>query len=550
MAKNFLLIGLGGTGCAVVRELKKSLYIEWRARGNMGIPPEIYTFEEQMGTRLETSKVATLSIDSNKDDLEGQGEKSRKWRVFGKTLTLGDREKVLISPTGIRRITENLSRYQGVEPWIKNELEFVEEITRGCSEPAGCNQIRRMGRLALANGNNIGNVLSSISDRLNELSSNGGDVGAEIHIACTLAAGTGSGTVLDVVAQLQRHLDNQGYKENTFSVYIHGFITAKDVGVVNAGNFYANQYGVITELNAFRLGNYSPWDIADTQHSERIKTKDTFKSVALISETTEDGKSVSFEQQIVNVAEFIFQLAVRQMGNMPEYLRKALTAEDRKDPADSLGGNRSLSFASYGVQRVAIPEKEIREKLAYSFARQVVLKIVYNNWDGCFLTNTRSFSANDFVDRHRAQWRVTREHLFLDKVEEALEQKQHPPYKDEWRTKLQQEEDRVRKLIPDNNTWLDKFDEGAEQIWTTDFRSVGTSGGAEDYFKNRRDRDTLRARSRDLRAAIGEDLLNGMESGDQEYALYHLPDVLKILIRRIKDDQDSFRALISSSQNE
>ncbi|MCI5161492.1 MAG: hypothetical protein D3917_05615, partial [Candidatus Electrothrix sp. AX5] len=297
MSKNFLLIGLGGTGCAVVRELKKSLYVEWRSCGNTGIPPEIYTFEEKMGGQLVSSKIATLSMDSNEADLEGQGERVRKWRVFGETLTLGDREKVLVNPTGIHKILDNLQRYTGVEPWVKEEIEFVRDITRGCSGPAGCNQIRRMGRLALANGKNIENVISAISNRLNELSGKGGNVGGEIHIACTLAAGTGSGTVLDIVAQLQRYLQNQ---PGDFNVYIHGFVTAKDVGTTNTGNFYANQYGALTELNAFRLGNYRPWDIMGPARPERMQVKNTFRSVALISETTERGTSVALEQQKEN----------------------------------------------------------------------------------------------------------------------------------------------------------------------------------------------------------------------------------------------------------
>ena len=54
-----------------------------------------------------------------------------------------------------------------------------------------------MGRLALANGNSIANVVKAVADRLQELS-RGGQVGAEIYLACTLAAGTGSGSLIDV----------------------------------------------------------------------------------------------------------------------------------------------------------------------------------------------------------------------------------------------------------------------------------------------------------------------------------------------------------------
>lgn len=550
MSENFLLIGLGGTGCAVVRELKKRMYVEWRSRGNVGTPPEVYTFEEKLGGQQVKSRIATLSVDSNEADLEGQGERLRKWRVFGQTLHLGDREKVLINPTGIQKILENLARYPGVEPWVKDDLEFVKDITRGCAGPAGCNQIRRMGRLALANGKNIDTVRSAIANRLNELSRDGGHVGAEIHIACTLAAGTGSGTVLDVIAQLQHYLQNQ---PGTFNLYIHGFITAKDVGTTNTGNFYANQYAALTELNAFRLGNYRPWDIATPAKSQRVEVKNTFRSVALISETTERGTSVPLEHQIENAAEFVFQLSVRQLGDMPHYLRQALTMEDRDQyPADVDGGNRSTAFISYGVQRLAIPEREIREKLTYSFARQVVLKILYNNWDGCFLPNPRSFSPSDFVDAHREEWHVTKEHLCLDRAEDIAGKNIFATYEVEWREELIKQEARVREQLGDDfsarKKWISDFDRRADAFWENGFRSVGTGGGANNYFVNRKELTALRTRAHEVRSGIEKELLSSIEQG--EVALHHLPDAVDILLDRIANDSKYFSELVSKAKEQ
>ena len=361
---NFLLIGLGGTGCAVVRELKKKLYIEWRSRGNSGPYPEIYAFQDEYGGERVESRVATLSVDSNEADLVGQGERLQSWRVFGETLRLQDREKVLLDPAGLEAILKSIERYPGIEPWVRKDMNFVRDITRGTTAPAGCNQIRRMGRLALANGNGIANILQAVTNRLNGLCNNG-QVGAEIHIACTLAAGTGSGSLIDVVAQIQHHLRNDS---GEYKVFIHGFVTAQNVGSTNTGNFYANQYAALMELNAFRLGIYEPWDIAAVHAPARLAVpkasdgratkdlRDTYKSVALITETTEGGVNVPLAQQIENVAEFVFQVAVRQMGDLPKPLRDALTGEDRSQyPADANGGTRSTAFISYGVQRVAIP---------------------------------------------------------------------------------------------------------------------------------------------------------------------------------------------------
>ncbi|MCP4195787.1 MAG: hypothetical protein GY762_01430, partial [Proteobacteria bacterium] len=364
----------------------------------------------------------------------------RKWRVFGESLRLADKEKVIIDPSGLGKILGNVERYPGIEPWIGDEMDFVGDITRGSTEAAGCNQIRRMGRLALACGNSIENVISRIGDRLTQLSKNG-EVGAEIHIACTIAAGTGSGILIDTIVQLQRYVKNQPGES---SVFIHAFATAKDVGSADVGNFHANQYSALLELNALRLGLYEPWDIRASSTANRLTVplpgksnndmNDTFKSVALITDTTEGGMDVPLDNQIENTAEFIFQVAVRQMGDLPKDLRDAISFEDRKQyPADVNGGNRSNAFIGYGVQRVAIPEREIREKLAYSVGRQFLLQVIYNNWDSRYRETPRSFSKDGFINERRSNWQVTKKHLCLDLVEETVGQPDFATYEIDWR---------------------------------------------------------------------------------------------------------------------
>ena len=548
---NYLLIGLGGTGCAVVRELKKRLYTEWRTRGNSGPYPEVYRFEENFGEKIE-SRIATLSIDTNAKDLAGEGERTRKWRVFGETLKLRGKEKLVLNPAGIGDVLTNIERHPSIAPWVRDEMGFVKDITRGAAGPEGANQIRRMGRLALANGGNIESVKHAVADRLEQLSKNG-QTGAEIHIACSLAAGTGSGTVIDVIAQIQKDLRNQ---PGNFRIYVHGFVTAKDVGHTNTGNFYANQYAALTELNAFRLANYQPWDITSIGEPHRLsvpsdvndKNKDiagTYKSVALITETTEGGANISLSNQIENVAEFIFQLSVRQMGNLPQELRYALTLEDRSQyPADENGGDRSTAFVGYGVQRVAIPEREIREKLVYSFSRQFVLKVLYNHWDEHYRDTPRSFSKDGFVDSHRGLWGMTREHLSYNLCEEV--NKGRPAfdtYEIAWSKALTDSVDGIKTDGNDFNSrkaWLASFDKEAEEFWNKGFRDKGHGGGAIDYFRVKREAAEMSRRAREMRATAERDLLKGVERLDSDYVLHHLPDAIDFLIERIEADRVYF----------
>ena len=77
----------------------------------------------------------------------------------------------------------------------------------------GCNQNRRLGRLALATDNNIANVVNAVRSRIDEIT-RGGVAACDIHIYFTLGGGTGSGIIVDVVAQIQKLLRNSsGYHD-------------------------------------------------------------------------------------------------------------------------------------------------------------------------------------------------------------------------------------------------------------------------------------------------------------------------------------------------
>ncbi|RXJ72874.1 hypothetical protein CS022_13585 [Veronia nyctiphanis] len=162
--KNTLLIGVGGTGCEVVRELKKKLHVEWRTRGAEDKQiPDMFEFKESFGNDF-ISRIATLSIDSHSDDLAGQG-KREQWVSLNEDINLMGREQVLLNSSSVLDTAQNLDLYTGVSPWLRKEDEkdFLTNITVGLEPNCGCNQLRRLGRLALASGDNVDNVINGVA---------------------------------------------------------------------------------------------------------------------------------------------------------------------------------------------------------------------------------------------------------------------------------------------------------------------------------------------------------------------------------------------------
>ncbi len=563
--KNTLLIGLGGTGCEVVRDLKKKLHAEWRNRGAEDKQiPDVFEFRDDYHGDEVISRIATLSVDSNKADLAGEGKRDQ-WVSLGENITLTGREQVLIDSSPVLDVVKEPELYPGIHPWLRkeNEKQFLDNIITGLEPFVGCNQIRRLGRLALASGNNVDKFLTGVAGRLDKLCSNHGKVEVDIHVTGSIATGTGGGTMLDIVAQLQAYLSQQNW---TYCLYIHAFTTSVDVGDKDAGRFYINQYAALKELNAFNRSIYKPWDINNPPEPKRLSIKpaeanpkddttcdlkQTFKSVFLITETTDNGIRVDLSQQIDNVAELLFQIAVRQLGDIPKEVRDALSNEDRPETTDEgFEGVRSLKFASYGVHRVVIPETKIRQKLSTAIGLQFTLQLLHNNWVKTFLDDSLSFSGESFVGGMVKAWEIHKGDLWLDRATgdtKYPEEQNFKPYQSDWKLKLAEIADETTKQqsYKEMQQWISAFNKSAEEYWDEGFRILGDKGGVERYFTYHGSHAELEKRATRTASHIEKNLFDNMVNGVEGYTVQNLPEMVDSLIKRIENENADFSKRMS-----
>ncbi|MGL6316956.1 tubulin-like doman-containing protein [Vibrio sp. WXL103] len=557
--KNTLLIGVGGTGCEVVRELKKKLHVEWRARGAEDKQiPDIFEFKENVGVE-HVSRIATLSIDSHADDLAGQGKRD-EWVSLNEDITLMGREQVLLRSASVMDTAQNLDRYTGVSPWLRREDEkdFLTNITVGLEPDCGCNQLRRLGRLALASGENVDNIIKGVANRLERLSDNGGEFVVDIHVAGSIATGTGGGTMLDIIAQLQSYLSNQSWRS---TVYVHAFTTAADVGDKNTGRFYINQYAALKEYNAFNRSIYKPWDIGNPPHSKRLSIKpvdagaddtnhydikQTYKSLFLITDTTDRGTRASLPEQIDSTAELLFQLSVRQLGDLPNSIRQALSNEDNPETTDEgFTGARSMKNGAYGVHRVSIPETKIRQRLATSIGLQFTLQLLHNNWVKSFLDDPLAFNAKTFVAESLKALEVSKGDLWLDKATgdtKYTEEVNFKSYQQDWRLKLEEIENETKKAdsYQSMQQWVTTFNREAEDYWSEGFRVLGDQGGVERYFGYHGSHVEVDKRAGRVRKHIEAILLDGLENSLENYTTNNLPEIVDMIIERVEEDAAEF----------
>lgn len=542
---NHLIIGLGGTGCSVVRELKKLLYTEWKRQldRDPNRPeqdpeiPQVYEFSNTFGSKKFSSRIATLSVDSNAVELEGSAD---KWRIMGRDLSLTDGEKVLLDKAGLDTMVSNLTGYPGVSPWVKEDLGLIEEITRGSAGAEGCDQIRRLGRLAIADRSNLNKLMAAVDAQKTALT-RGGVNNMDIHIALTLGCGTGSGTFIDIIAQLNRRLKDQA---GDFPIYLYVFVTGDDVPA-DMGKFHANQYGALQELNGLRLGNYKPWNIAADSEPERLLVEGAFASCFLISNVADGGQTLSLDEQVNSAAEFLFQKQVRLSGNIPKELHRSHTFEDVKDyPADEPGSDRSTRFASFGIKRLAIPEMEIRMKMGDSFARSFLLQMLYGNWnsDNGYSNAAAAFDDDSFVQSNVRNWKIGDTNLSLDVAEGQDE------FRIEWaeEARIAMEDTQITYASKDASHWDEAFDGRLDDHWENGFRGRGVDA----YFGARTDENSLNERARFVVSAIEKQLIDGLTEAKDGYVLHNLPKVVSRAVKHVEEGQKRLQARLGEIDGE
>ena len=540
MANN-LIIGLGGTGGKVVRELRKRIYEEFRSN------------EPGNGCNINY-----LYVDSSPADLNDR----TGWKVLGKSVHLGDAQKVNINGISTAAL-QALGQYPGLQSFINDDDKQLIDQHMGPLITAGIGgQRRRLGRMLIANNicdrnQSDKNFVTKLKAAVTALQNSSQDNDVTFTICAGLAGGTGCGSIVDVISQIRKEYP---YQESTRAFKIRLFVYIPEINVVNQkhdnGFYQANGYAALSELNAISVGKYAPFDVTGekdifTQKVQRLlQNQESFESCYVYTNVNEQGKNLDLGTKLPKaVADFIFQIVVVGANAQRTMSRLVGCENDGAGPEHDLSGDqtRSRKFMSFGVVRVEYPETEIDEYVTYNYAIQATRQLTYNLWQEgigygeCTLEEVGSGYLDEIKDpKNRGKLKLANADLTLENpVIENDSTKNWRAFNITWETRTQGDAGLVQQQY-EKKQWLAQFTKLIDEYYSNGFRKHGVKKFFEIQTKE------IKAYASAIRRHIENKLFDEWASGGKEGKSMLQIEKYAILLRQDCEDRiGAFKQQIS-----
>jgi hypothetical protein len=507
---NHLVIGLGGTGGKIIRALRKSLYREFHGGdlGGVGI-----------GYLYVDSSSEMMAIDDP------------SWKTLGTSVQLSKASQLLITDANLTSRLDNLDSYPGLKNWLGSPQEWRDILNSIVGATLG-GQKRRLGRFLFAC--KADKYREQVQTQVKLLQQNG-VTEVTFHIVVGLAGGTGSGSVIDAVAQLRDlYPDSKRFRILLYTLLPDAYPHPN----WDTGNYHANGFAALTELNALSVGAYQPYDVTGVKG--RLKLSDPFNGCFVFGNENENGLTVDVDRDLPGiVADFLYQkiLAVKDV-NWASLGRMENAENGDGTPEIAPQGRipeRSKRFLAFGIKQLAIPEEEISEYLTYSFARQAALQLRFNHWQGAagFIEEPRKQDFHEFVQQKETvlRWLLSDDHLTLALgiLAEDAANKKWKSFTGEWEAVIPNFKLLVRER--ERATWLDELTKLCEKRYQDDYRTLGVPAFYRTKLKSRKDM------AREIRMRVEQELVNEWKVGAKSTW-----DVSRLLVALIEKLDERLKA--------
>lgn len=380
--RNHLFIGLGGQGGRTLAEMRKVM--AQREKDTKAL--------NAAGVRWQF-----LGIDSSTD----VKNELKTWKYFGEDLSLGQNDWLELAPITSAEI-DVLALRGDVAPWIGNRQQIKDFVDN--NQIQGANQRRRFGRLLFAQ--NAAQIRTAIfKEKVPALTAAAHNQCA-FHIFASLAGGTGSGCIVDLIATIRAKYSTSDL--NSFPIFVYVYATHDDGADADVGYFYQNQFAALRDLNAlicdktvprFSLNLLGP-DVAGSVYAG----SEPIAQLVMTTSLNLNNIGVALPVQIRMVAESCFErISAWATGQMSADTQKMITGQDvvAGFPGEPLRNpERSYRFAGFGMRRWEVPHQKVQELLALDLLSSSLRQMLFANWEhnrgfaGAFVPLSNEISAS------------------------------------------------------------------------------------------------------------------------------------------------------------
>lgn len=365
--ENHIFVGIGGTGGKILKAVRKRL------------------FQENTTDERRKLPLGFVYVDSS---LEMMNPKDSTWKVLGENAQLGKDSFLYVRSAKLSDQLENVDNYPGISSWIGSK-KIWRNIVGNVGDDGAAAQKRRLGRFLFScSVNEYEAILKNQVQHVKEVS---GNTDVTFHIFAGLAGGTGSGSVIDVVAQTRKHYTPNVTSGLNYKIIVYCQIPEHSpLPNWDKGAYHANGFAALTELNAFKVRQFIPNDVSGQFDKIQYNGTDFFNSCFLYTNANESGITVNTKEDLPDiVCDIVYHyITLPEDNNVREF--KDCFSTENVDPKDEYDENavdtdfkipvRSKAFKSFGIKRIINPEEEIKEYLTYNFALQALYRIKYGNW--------------------------------------------------------------------------------------------------------------------------------------------------------------------------
>lgn len=337
-----LVVGLGGTGTRVLRQLKKYLGVE------------------------RASRVRLFGIDSDKAEND-------KFEL----PPLTDSEHCLLDAN---RAISWLDRYNEGHPdyqWLSGLLQetgpensIEAEIRQKVQAGVGCGQRRRAGRLMfcsnIAGGANVRSRFTKLHQELRSLraelqqihSGYKMDEGTRIFVVTSFAGGTGAGIVMETLALLRTIFDGINDDVTLIGMLPGGALDQKLTDARSEKGFTrGNAIGVLRELDSLRKPGYSRVFQFGAQRIVWDSTKQHIATNVYLVDNECGLRSgspvVDWDELIAATGFFLYNFCENGVG------ASAFSGEINYAPDTNYEGKSGAIYRSFGVSALRYPVDDI-----------------------------------------------------------------------------------------------------------------------------------------------------------------------------------------------